>query len=88
MVVCDTEPSPGIPGQWKMCSVCAVEVFMSDSTLNSINRNELKKLKPIIFCLECAKPGMVHIENFIPLTEEQVQEIQMVKHWMKNKGKQ
>ncbi len=77
IVVCGHTNEIGIPGKKDVCSVCAAEVFLSDSTLRSCELNRVEKKEIRIHCLGCALPKlkMLEKEKFIPPTEEQKQEI-------------
>ncbi len=79
MVVCDTHDRPGVPGSWKVCSVCACEIFLSDSALKSADKNGFSRKNLQLHCLECARPKFCEITEYIPMTFEQVQEIRDVR---------
>lgn len=77
MVVCDTN-GRNVPGSWKMCSVCAVEIFLSDSSIRAWEENGFKPEQVLLYCLPCARPKFFHIEEFVPLTSEQLNEINSI----------
>jgi hypothetical protein len=75
MVICSSERSPGFEGTWDKCSVCAMELFLSDSTLRAADENGVSRDKIVLFCPGCSLPKLDHVQRFMELTEDQLQEI-------------
>lgn len=84
MVVCP-ESREGVPGKQTLCSVCGRKVFLSDTTLASAFKSGFRKDNILIHCLKCSIPKFCEITEYVPLTEEQKQEMDRIKQWAKSK---
>lgn len=77
MVVCADQSRYGVPGSWADCEICGDRVYLSDSSLRSVELNGYKKESVVLYCIECAVPKLGGIQEFIPPTEEQKREVRL-----------
>lgn len=82
IIVCADTAFPGIKGQWETCSRCTLEIYVSDSSLNSIKEQGYAKNAIKLLCLKCVR-YTVKDPQMLKLSEEQIKEIKF--HFMKGK---
>lgn len=74
MTICDHQPpSHSNPGSWDVCRMCALEVFISDSTRNVQSYSEYELW---IYCISCGRKEMEESKPEVaPYSAEQIEEI-------------
>lgn len=73
IILCAEKNYAHVPGEWKSCDVCKVEVFLSTSSLNSVIAQGLAASDISLSCFACL-PKDVKLRA-MALSPEQVQEI-------------
>lgn len=76
MILCADESLLGASGQFDVCCECRARIFVSDSTLNSAIQNNLAARRLDFYCIPCGLPQMKYTQITIPLTQEQVNELE------------
>lgn len=79
ITMCFYSNPKNFPGEWACCSVCAVEVFLCNTTLQGMAKHGISRGEFDIYCVECAKPVLRQDVNVPDLSEEQVIEIQQLR---------
>lgn len=72
-ILCSETKVGDTPGFKSMCSECAVELFVSYSSLRAAEKNGIKKSNMKFQCLDCIPIEV--ISNSLPFTDEQIEEI-------------
>ena len=81
IAVCSTERYGHTVGKWVPCKGCNKNVWLSDSTLNSIRIQypslDMEKNPPAPTCIDCGLPTVLQMQDpkFINITPEQMEEI-------------
>lgn len=81
MVLCNDHPYPGVEGKYSECFRCLDKIFISDSTLQSLERNKIDKAEYL--CFSCAMP--LTNPEFFPLTLEQKHEVTAALEYLRTK---
>lgn len=77
MILCsDTKFDTDLAGKWDVCCVCACQIFICNSTLNSVIQNGMQGHPIHLYCLQCGNNPLKKIERIIRFTEEQKKELE------------
>lgn len=75
IVLCDDRPTGNLPGVWKACEVCALEVFLCNTTVKTWVEQGITETK--IYCIPCGRAyGRDQNISVMELSEIQIKELQ------------
>ncbi len=75
ILICGEVQAPGIPSHKTMCSVCALELVISDSIVDELEQAGHNENDIIICCPSCSEARMSYLDSYVKLTQKQIDEI-------------
>jgi hypothetical protein len=72
--VCIGTNFKNIKGEWTVCEICAMEVFLCQTTIEAQAVNRFGRNDFSVVCLDCAQPLMDTVKSFPDMTEGQIRE--------------
>jgi hypothetical protein len=76
LVLCADTAVPGVPGSWRMCQVYALEIYLSDSSIESArdSMDGFTEDDLNLKCIQCGLDEGISLPR-MPYTETQKKEI-------------